>query len=78
MEFYSYVCRSYRGKTDIKPSKTQLSKMVQWGGFLRRRLGPLLKTGSPLIKNLIKLLAKSILIPLGLTAAVLAADTGIH
>ena len=42
--------------TDIKLSKTQLSKMIQSGGFLGRRLGPLLKTGLPLIKNVIKLL----------------------
>ena len=54
---------------DIKLSKTQLSKMIQSGGFLSRLLGPLLKTGLPLIKNVIKPLAKSVLIPLGLTAA---------
>ena len=59
---------------DIKLSKTQLSKMIQSGGFLGRLLGPLLKTGLPLIKNVIKPLAKSVLIPLGLTAATLAAD----
>ena len=47
--------------------------MIQSGGFL----GPLLKTGLPLIKNLIKPLAKSVLIPLGLTAVELA-DAGIH
>ena len=35
---------------DIKLSKTQLSKMIQSGGFLSRLLGPLLKTGLPLIK----------------------------
>ena len=29
--------------TDIKLSKTQLSKMIQLGGFLGRLLGPLLK-----------------------------------
>ena len=40
--------------TDIKLSKTQLSKMIQSGGFLGRLLGPLLKTGLPLIKNVIK------------------------
>ena len=39
--------------TDIKLSKTQLSKMIQSGGFLGRLLGPLLKTGLPLIKNVI-------------------------
>ena len=36
--------------TDIKLSKTQLSKMIQSRGFLGRLLGPLLKTGLPLIK----------------------------
>ena len=56
---------------DIKLSKTKLSKMIQSGGFLSRLLGPLLKTGLPLIKNLIKPLVKSVLIPLGLTAAAL-------
>ena len=64
--------------TDIKLSKTQLSKMIQSGGFLGRLLGPLLKTGLPLIKNVIKPLTKSVLIPLGLTAAASAADVGIH
>ena len=59
---------------DIKLSKTQLSKMIQSGGFLGRLLGPLLKTGLPLIKNVIKPLAKSVLTPLGLTAAASAAD----
>ena len=63
---------------DIKLSKTQLSKMIQSGGFLGRLLGPLLKTGLPLIKNVIKPLAKSVLIPLGLTAAASVADAGIH
>ena len=43
--------------------------MVLSGGFLGRLLGPLLKTGLPLIKNVIKPLAKSFLIPLALTAA---------
>ena len=38
---------------DIKLSKTQLSRMIQSGGFLDRLLGPLLKTGLPLIKNVI-------------------------
>ena len=47
---------------DIKLSKTQLSKMIQSGGFLSRLLGPSLKTGSPLIKNVTKPLAKSVLI----------------
>ena len=46
--------------------------------FLGKLLGSLLKTGLPLIKNVIKPLAKSVLIPLGLTAAASAADAGIH
>ena len=50
--------------------------MIQSGGFLGKLLGPLLKKGLPLIKNVITPLAKSVLIPLGLTAA--AADAGIH
>ena len=53
---------------DIKFSKT--------GGFLGKLLGPLLKTGLLLIKNVITPLAKSVLIPIGLTAA--AADAVIH
>ena len=51
--------------------------MIQSGVFLGRLLGPLLKTGLPLMKNVIKPLAKSILAPLGLTAAA-AADARIH
>ena len=62
--------------TDIKLSKTQLSKMI--GGFLGRLLGPLLRTGLPLIKSMIKPLAKSVLFPLGLIAVASAADAGIH
>ena len=64
--------------TDIKLSKAQLSKMIQSGGFLGRLLGPLLKAGLLLIKNVIKPLAKSVLIPLRLTAAASATDEGIH
>ena len=64
--------------TDIKLSKAQISKIIQSGGFLGKRLVPLLKTGLPLIKNVIKPLAKSVLIPLGLTAAASAADAGIQ
>ena len=52
--------------------------MIQSGGFLGRLLGPLLKTGLRLIKNVSKPLVKSVLIPLGLTAAASAADVGIH
>ena len=64
--------------TDLKLSKAQISKIIQSGRFLGRLLGPLLKTGLPLIKSVIQPLAKSVLIPLGLTAAASAADAGIH
>ena len=64
--------------THLKLSKAQISKIIQSGGFLSRLLGSLLKTGLPLIKNVIKPLAKSVLIPLGLTAAASASDAGIH
>ena len=51
--------------TDIKLSKTQLSKMIQSGGFLGNLLvklaGPLMKVAMPLAKN--------VLAPLGLSAA---------
>ena len=63
---------------DIKLSKTQLSKMMQSGGFLGRILDPLLKTGLPSIKNTIKPLAKNVLISLGLTATASTADAGVH
>ena len=64
--------------TNIQFSKAQLSKMILSRGFLGKLLGPLLKTGLPLMKSVIKPLAKSVLIPLGLTAAASAADAGIH
>ena len=64
--------------TNIKLSKTQLSKMTQSGAFLGRPLGSLLKIGLPLMKNVIKPLAKSVLVTLGLTAAASAVDAGIH
>ena len=74
------LCNAFTNylSTDIKLSETQLSKMIQSGGFLGRLLGPLLKTGLPLMKNIIKPLAKSFLIPLGLTAAASTADARIH
>ena len=74
------ICKAFANNlsTDIKFSKAQLSKMIQSGGFLGKLLGPLLKTGLPLIKSVIKPLAKSVLVPLGLTAAASAADAGIH
>ena len=74
------LCEAFANhtSTDIKLSETQLSKMIQLEGFLGRLLGPLLKIGLPLMKSVIQPLAKSVLIPLGLTAAATAADAGIH
>ena len=45
---------------NVKLTKTQLHKIGQLGGFLGKPLGPLLKTGLPLIRNVLKTLAKSI------------------
>ena len=64
--------------TNIKLSKTQLHKIGQSEGFLDRLLGPLIKTGLPLIRNILKLLAKNVLIPLQLIAAASAADATIQ
>ena len=62
---------------NIKFSKTQLHKIEQSGGFLGRLSGPSLKTGLLLMKNVLKPLAKSVLIPSALTAA-LATDAAIN
>ena len=74
------LCKAFANylSTDIKLSKTQLSKMIQPGGFLGRHLSPLLKNGSALMKTLIKLLAKTVLIPLGLTTSASATDAEIY
>ena len=59
--------------TDIKLSKTQLSKMIQSGGFsgnlLGNLAGPLIKVAMPLAKN--------VLTPLGISAAMSAIDGSI-
>ena len=59
--------------TDIKLSKAQISKIIQSGGFLVKLLGPLLKSGLPLLKSVIKPLGL-----LGLTAASSAIDAGVQ
>ena len=48
--------------------------MGQSGRFLSRLLGPLLKTGLPLIGNIFKSLAESVLLPIGSTAAASATN----
>ena len=64
--------------TDIKLSNTQISKIVQLGGFIGRLLGLLLKNDLLLMKNVLMPLAKSVLIPAGLTAVSSGAEAGIH
>ena len=73
----SELCKAFANNfsANIKLSKTQLHKIGQSGGFLSRLLGPLLKI---LIENVLTPLAKSILIPLGITAAASATDAAIH
>ena len=60
--------------TDIKSSKAQIKKLIQSGGFLDKLLskltGPLMKVALPLAKN--------VLAPLGLTAAMSAIDGSIQ
>ena len=60
--------------TDIKLSKTQIKKIIQSGGFLGKALnklaGPLMKIAMPLAKN--------VLAPLGLKAAMSAIDGSIQ
>ena len=63
---------------NIKFSKTKVHKIGQSGGSLGRHLGPLLRTGLPLIGYVLKPLAKSVLISLVLTAAALTTDEAIH
>ena len=55
-----------------------MHKIGQSGGFLRIFLETLLKIRVPLIENVLTPLAKSILIPLGLTAAASATDAAIR
>ena len=59
---------------DIKLSKTQIKKIIQSGGFLGKLLsklaGPLMKVALPLAKN--------VLAPLGLTAAMFTIDGSVQ
>ena len=55
-----------------------MHKIEQSGRFLGRLLGPLLKTGLSLMKNVLKVSVKSVLISLGLTAAAAATDAVVH
>ena len=59
-------------------SKSPLSKIIQSGGFLGRLLGPFMKVGLPLMKNVQTLSTTSVLVPLGLTPATSALNAGNH
>ena len=59
----------------LKGTTTKISS--QKGGFLNY-LKPLITAGLPLMKNILTPLAKSVLIPLGLSAGILAADATIQ
>ena len=76
----SEICKVLENgsSADIKLSKTQLHKEGISGEFVGRLLGPLLRNGLPLIGNLLKQLDKSVLLPLGLTAAASATDSDIQ
>ena len=60
--------------TDKELSKTQISKIIQSGGYLGSSLnklaGPLMKAAVPIAKN--------VLVPLGITAAASAVDGAIQ
>ena len=60
--------------TDIKLSKAQIKKLIQSGGFLGKLL---CKLAGPLMKVAMSL-AKNVLAPLGLTAAMSAIDESIQ
>ena len=52
--------------------------MVQSGRFIVRLLSTSLKPGLSLMRNVIKPLTKSVLIPLGVTTPASISDAGIH
>ena len=58
----SILCKDFANNSSahIKLSKSQLSKMVQLGGLLDKLLGQLIKTGLPLMKNVLKPWTKQI------------------
>ena len=52
---FSKVCKTFSNGSwaNIKLTKSQLHKIGHSGGFLGRLLGPLLRTGLPLIRNVL-------------------------
>ena len=63
---------------NIKLLKTQVDEIGQSERYLGILLQPLLKTGLPLMKNVLKSLAKGVLIPLGLIATASATNSAVH
>ena len=76
----SKLCKpsEHNSCANINLSKTQFSIIMQLDGFLGRLLVYLMKFTSPLMKNVIKPLAKSVLTPLRLIASASATDVGIQ
>ena len=76
----SRLCKAFANgsSANIKLSKAQLHKIERSGEFLSSPLGPLLKTGLSLMKNVLKPLVKTVLIPLGIAAAASATDSTIR
>ena len=70
----SRLCKAFANGSSANIKLLKTHKIGQSEGVLGRLLGPLLKTGLALIRNVFKPLARSILIPLGLTAAASATD----
>ena len=66
-----------KSSIDIKFSKAHISRTKQSGGYLARLPGQILKTGLLPIKNVIKPLAKIVLIPSRLTGVASTSDAGI-
>ena len=60
---------TYDLSANMKLSKKHFSKKIHVGEFPGTNIGTLMKAGLPLIKNIIKPLAKSLPVPLRLTAA---------
>ena len=74
----TYISRLRKSFENGSSANVKLSKTQQSGGFLDRLLGQLLKTGLPLIGNILKPLSKSVLIPWELTAAAAVTDPAIR
>ena len=71
------LCKRFANvsSANIELSKPHLRIIGQSRRFLGRPLGPLLKTGVPLMKNVFKPLATCVLLPLGSTAAATTTTT---